>query len=44
LPVTGFLLSVYNTNDTLTNHSAINSHAYRVEEERDWQGEGAQPE
>jgi hypothetical protein len=32
LPVTGFMLSVYNTNDTLTNHSAINSHAYRVEE------------
>lgn len=32
LPVTGFMLSVYNTNDTLTNHAAINAHAYRVEE------------
>jgi hypothetical protein len=30
LPVTGFMLSVYNTNDTLTNHAAINSHAYQV--------------
>lgn len=35
LPVTGFMLSVYNTNDIGTNHAAINAHAYAIDEETD---------
>ena len=29
LPVTGFLFSVYNTNNSATNHAAINAHKYQ---------------
>jgi hypothetical protein len=32
LPVTGFMLSIYNTDNTGKNHAAANAHAYRVDE------------
>jgi hypothetical protein len=42
LPVTGWLFSVFNTNSSLTNHTAINSHKYKVEEmELDTGGQGS---
>jgi hypothetical protein len=32
LPVTGWMLSVFNTNSTATNHTTINVHKYTHEE------------